>query len=109
MNTGDAEEQQRGEWSDASIAELTSFVPQCHHMCHMRTTLALDDDILLQVKAYADGRDISLGKAVSELVRKGLSAPLETRVVNGFHVVLLPAGSPAVSPEHVRGLEEEIE
>ena len=75
----------------------------------MRTTLALDDDILPRVKTYADSRDISVGKAVSELVRKGLSAPLETRVVNGFHVVRLPAGSPPVSAEGIRNLEEKLE
>ena len=75
----------------------------------MRTTLALDDDILTQVKTYADSRDISLGKAVSELVRRGLCAPLETRVVNGFHVVRLPAGSPPVTVERIRKLEEELE
>jgi hypothetical protein len=75
----------------------------------MRTTLSLDDDLLPDVKTYADSRDISLGKAVSELVRRGLRAPLRTRVVNGFHVVDLPADSPAITQEHVRDLEEDLE
>lgn len=75
----------------------------------MRTTLSLDDDLVSTVKTYAESRDISLGKAVSELVRKGLHAPLQTRVINGFHVVDLPAGSPAIAREHVRRLEEELE
>jgi hypothetical protein len=75
----------------------------------MRTTISLDDDIVPQVKTYAESRDISVGKAVSELVRRGLHAPLQTRVVNGFHVVELPVGSPPVSSEHVRKLEEELE
>jgi hypothetical protein len=61
------------------------------------------------VKTYAESRDISVGKAVSELVRRGLHAPLQTRLVNGFHVVELPAGSPPVSTEHIRKLEEELE
>lgn len=74
----------------------------------MRTTLALDDDLVPHVKAYAESRDLSVGKAVSELVRKGLRAPLETRIINGFHVVELPAGSPSVSTAHVRKLEEEL-
>ena len=73
----------------------------------MRTTLSLDDDILRSVKTYAEGRAISLGKAVSELVRRGLQAPLRTRVVNGFHVVELPEDSPAVSTEDVRRIEED--
>jgi hypothetical protein len=73
----------------------------------MRTTLSIDDDLVPHVKTYAQKRDISVGKAVSELVRKGLHAPLQTRVVNGFHVVELPAGSPLVTSERVRRLEED--
>ena len=74
----------------------------------MRTTISLDDDIVPQVKTYAETRDISVGKATSELVRRGLHAPLQTRVVNGFHVVELPTGSPQVTSEHIRNLEEEL-
>jgi hypothetical protein len=75
----------------------------------MRTTLSLDDDVLREAKTYAESRDISIGKAVSELVRRGLHVPLQTRVVNGFHVVELPPGSSPVSTEHVRKLQDEIE
>jgi hypothetical protein len=75
----------------------------------MRTTLSLDDDLLPHVKTYAENRDISVGKAVSELVRRGLHAPLQTRLINGFHVVDLPAGSPAITREHIRKLEEDLE
>jgi hypothetical protein len=75
----------------------------------MRTTLSLDDDVFREAKVYAESRDIALGKAVSELVRRGLQAPLQTRVVNGFHIVELPPGSPPVSSEDVRNLQEEME
>jgi len=75
----------------------------------MRTTLSLDDDLLLQVKTYAVSRDITVGKAVSELVRRGLRAPIQTRVVNGFHVIELPPGSPPVTIEHIRKVEEELD
>jgi len=75
----------------------------------MRTTLSLDDDVFREVKVYADSRDIALGKAVSELVRRGLQAPLQTRQVNGFHVVDLPEGSPVVTSERIRKLQEELE
>jgi hypothetical protein len=74
----------------------------------MRTTLSLDDDVIAHVKTYAESREISVGKAVSELVRRGLHAPLRTRVVNGFHVVDLPAASPAITRERVRKLEEDL-
>lgn len=75
----------------------------------MRTTLSIDDDVLKEVKAYAESREVAIGKAVSELVRRGLHAPLETRVVNGFHVVDLPATSPTVTTEDVKKLAEELE
>ena len=75
----------------------------------MRTTLSLDDDVFQEVKVYAESRDVAMGKAVSELVRRGLHAPLQTRVVNGFHVVELPPGSPPVSAEDVEKLEDELE
>lgn len=75
----------------------------------MRTTLSLDDDVFREVKAYAESRDVAIGKAVSELVRRGLHAPLQTRLVNGFHVVELPAGSPPVSTEDVERLQDEFE
>jgi hypothetical protein len=75
----------------------------------MRTTLTLNDDVFQEVKAYAESRDVSLGKAVSELVRRGLRAPLPTRLVNGFHVVVLPPGSPSVTTEDVEKLQDELE
>ena len=75
----------------------------------MRTTLSLDDDLIPQVKTYAESRDITVGKAVSELVRRGLHAPIQTHVVNGFHVIELPPGSPPVTIEHIRKLEEELD
>ena len=75
----------------------------------MRTTLSLDDDVFREAKVYAKSRDLALGKAVSELVRRGLQAPLQTRVVNGFHIVGLPPGSPPVSSEDVRNLQDDME
>jgi hypothetical protein len=74
----------------------------------MRTTIALDDDLIPQLKSYAEHRDLSVAKAVSELVRKGLAAPLRTREVNGFHVVELPPGSPLITGELVGGLEDDL-
>jgi len=51
-----------------------------------------------------------LGKAVSDLVRRGLSTPVQTRAVNGIQVVVLPSDTPPVSSEHVkRCLEDEAE
>lgn len=82
------------------------LAPLCHHW-DVRTTLCLDDDVLQEVRKYARNRNITIGKAVSELVRRGLSAPLRTRLVNGFHVVDLPPGSPTLRPEDIKRLEQE--
>jgi len=75
----------------------------------MRTTLNLDDDVLELLKDYAENRSVALGKAASELVRRGLEAPVQTRVINGFHAVVLPANSPTVNSNKVKQLiEDEI-
>jgi hypothetical protein len=75
----------------------------------MKTTLNIDDDVLEILRSYAKSRSISLGKAASELVRRGLNGPVETRMVNGFHTFVLPKTSPTITSEHVkRLLEDEV-
>ncbi len=75
----------------------------------MRTTLNFDDDALKIVREYSKARSLALGKAASELVRKGGKAPLEMKMVNGFWTVVLPKGSKKVTTEQVkRLLEDEI-
>ena len=73
----------------------------------MRTTIDIDDDVLSAVKKYADSRSVALGKAVSDLVRRGLNTPVPTKVVNGVHVVVLPGGSPAIEAGRVKNLIED--
>ena len=73
----------------------------------MRTTLSLDDDVFQVVKTYAENRSLAMGKAVSELVRRGLSAPVKTRVVNGLVVFDVPEDSEQVTSELVKRLEAE--
>jgi len=74
----------------------------------MRTTLTLDDDIFQIAKDYAESRSIGLGKAVSELVRRGSSLPMPTRIVNGLHVFDPPPGSPIVTSKKVRDLQDSV-
>lgn len=78
----------------------------CHHS-HMRTTINLDDDVLSLVKQYAQDRSVGMGKAVSELVRRGISAIRPTRSLHGLQVFELPADSPRVTTRHLRELEAE--
>ena len=75
----------------------------------MRTTINLDDDVYELLRDYAQRRSQPLGKAVSDLVKRGLDAPLRTKLVNGFYVVDLPRGGPRITSEHVKHIESEIE
>jgi hypothetical protein len=72
----------------------------------MRTTLNLDADALEMVRQYSEARSVALGKAASELVRKGFASPTPTRVVNGFVVFDVPADSPKITTERVKELLE---
>lgn len=73
----------------------------------MRTTFNVDDDVLRKVKSYAESRAMSVGEAATHLMRRGLSAKVETRLVNGIHVVVLPPDSPKISSERVKRLLED--
>ena len=73
----------------------------------MRTTLNIDDDVFDEVKQYADSRSVALGRAVSELIRRGLKSPLQTQLIDGIHVVVLPTNSPPVDSGQVKQLIED--
>jgi hypothetical protein len=75
----------------------------------MRTTINLDDDVSQVVRHYAESRSLALGKAVSELVRRGLRAPVATREVNGIQVFDVPPDSPRITSRRVKELESELE
>ena len=56
----------------------------------MRTTLAIDDDVLLAAKALARAEGKTVGDVVSELARRSLQGPVKARSSrNG--IPLLPA------------------
>ncbi len=74
----------------------------------MRTTLAIDDDVLAAARGIAAQQRRSVGEVISELARQALrpsTQPLRTR--NG--VVLLPRRPDAmpVTMELVRQLDDE--
>jgi hypothetical protein len=74
----------------------------------MRTTINIDDDVFKLVSSYAESRSLSLGRAVSELVRRGFEAKRSVRQVNGVHVFELPPKSPKITSKHVKELEDEV-
>ncbi|MDA1278145.1 MAG: antitoxin [Verrucomicrobia bacterium] len=73
----------------------------------MRTTLTLDDDVLELAARQAKLRGVSLGKTVSDLVRRGLGATTPSRDKDGIVVFQLPADSPPVTTDDVRRIEAE--
>lgn len=71
----------------------------------MRTTLDIDDDILKAARSLAAGQGISLGKAISELARRGLRpGPVDTV---GFPTFSVNPEDPPITPEHVKSLLDE--
>ena len=73
----------------------------------MRTTINLDDEVHDLVVRYAESRSVSLGRAVSDLVRRGLEAKRPVHTVNGLQVFDLPSDSPTVASKKVKELEAE--
>lgn len=86
---------------------MFDIMEQKEHHRKMRTTLNIDDDVLTLAKQYAESRSVALGKAVSDLVRRGIHARVATRIVNGLHVVDLPSSSPKVTAKQIRELDAE--
>ncbi len=76
----------------------------------MRTTLNLAEDALIAAQALARRRRISLGEAVSELVRRGAGAQAHWVQDQGAPLrgrfALLPRRDEVVTAEHVRALME---
>jgi hypothetical protein len=73
----------------------------------MRTTLSLEDDAMAAVHAYARVNRQSLGKAASELIRRGARYQLTTRKRNGIPVFEVPEDFPVITTEQVRELLDE--
>ena len=73
----------------------------------MRTTLAIDDDVLAAARGLAERQKRSLGEVVSDLARKALmSAPSPPKTRNG--IPLLPGRGVVVTSEVVAVLADEL-
>lgn len=66
----------------------------------MRTTLDIDDSLLAIARVRARERGVSIGAAVSEIMRKGLEVR-RTRTKRGFPVFQAPPGTPIITDELV--------
>jgi hypothetical protein len=76
----------------------------------MRTTLAIDDDVLAAAKEMAAAEQKSVGEVISALARNGMR-PINTRrrTRNGIPLLAVHSGAPRVTSEMVRQLQEELQ
>ena len=82
------------------------------HNVLMRTSVTLDEDVYQLATLYAKGRGVTLGAALSELARKGATAPPAespsprlVRAPNGL--LMLPARGRVITSEMVKAALEE--
>ena len=73
-----------------------------------RTTLLLEDDAMKVAKAHAARHHLSLGEAVSELIRKAMEHPVVTEDRNGLRVLRLARRSPKISTSLVDHLRDDM-
>jgi hypothetical protein len=72
----------------------------------MRTTLQIDDDILLSAKVIAQAERRTVGAVISDLARRSLR-PAGMRLEQGLPVFDVAPDAPAISPDDVaRALDE---
>ncbi|HVT05501.1 MAG TPA: CopG family transcriptional regulator [Thermoanaerobaculia bacterium] len=72
-----------------------------------RTTLQIEDDALRVAKVHASRHRLTLGQAVSELVRQAADRPLVTDARNGLRLVHLSRRSPKVTTALVGKLRDD--
>lgn len=76
--------------------------------CAVRTTIAIDDDVLLAAKAIAEQQHRSLGEIISDLARKSLVRSDPPRERNGFPLLAVRTDVPPVTLEAVNALRDEL-
>jgi hypothetical protein len=75
---------------------------------NMRTTLTIDDDILLAVKAQADREKRSIGEVLSGLARRALEQPTGPNTKNGLVLLPRPKTGKIVTLQVVNELRDDM-
>ena len=73
----------------------------------MRTTLAIDDDVLAAAKAMAERQHRSIGAVVSELARQALTRPVLQGERNGVPLLPVADNRASVTLDVVNALRDE--
>jgi len=75
----------------------------------MRTTLSIDDDVLLAAKSLAKRQHISVGEVISTLTRQALRrAPMAGSTRNGVPLLATQVDAVPVTMELVNQLRDEL-
>lgn len=69
--------------------------------------MSLEDDAVEAIQAYAKSRRLSLGKAASELIRRGTRYRVGIRKLNGLPVFDASEDFPEITSKRVRELLDE--
>lgn len=76
----------------------------------MRTTLTIDDELLAAARSLARDKSESVGKAVCDLIRRGLNATPQVNKAHGnpgFPVFSVPKNAHPITLTDVRRAEDE--
>ncbi len=84
-------------------AGLASDIPDLRY----RTTVTLNDYVAAMAKRYAESRDLSLSKAIAELIVRGTRRSARIKYVDGLPVFDLPKSKHPITGERVKALEAE--
>lgn len=74
----------------------------------MRTTLAIDDDILLAAKALATQQRRSVGEVISDLARRSLHRPQGGGERNGIPLLAVKTDAPPVTLDLINAMRDEM-
>lgn len=75
----------------------------------MRTTLAIDDDVLVAAKGLANRQHKTVGEIISALARQALQPMVSNRPMrNGVPLLMARTGMPSVTLELVNQLRDEL-
>jgi hypothetical protein len=73
-----------------------------------RTTLQIEEDAMRVAQAHARRHRLTLGQAVSDLVRKAVERPLAMEERSGLRVLRLNRRSPKVTAARVDELRNDL-
>lgn len=75
----------------------------------VRTTLAIDNDVMIAARQRADANGESLGAAISAMARAGIATPEAPRFRNGIKLLSVNPDATGATLEEVNRLLDELE